>query len=257
MGAAASQITSLVIVYSTFYTGANQRKHQSSTSLAFVREFTGYRWIPAHKWPVTRKIFPFHEVIVGAKENFELVYKNWPPNGYESREQIYTHLVVLFTYEKQYVSCIIEKDNIRLYLKSTRNYEYRILMLQCRASWTGSPMGPCADGQDMEKRVKFWRNYCEAAIRTRFSVTRPFSCKDTDCLSARLDFSVLLDNDVIMSAIASQITSLPFVYSTVYLDADQTKHQSSKSLAFCAGKSPVTGEYPAQKANNAEQVSIW
>ena len=46
MGAIASQITSLTIVYSTVYSDADQRKHQSSALLAFVREFTGDRWIP-------------------------------------------------------------------------------------------------------------------------------------------------------------------------------------------------------------------
>ena len=46
MGAMASQITSLTIVYSTVYSGADQRQHQSSALLAFVREFTGHRWIP-------------------------------------------------------------------------------------------------------------------------------------------------------------------------------------------------------------------
>ena len=64
-------------------------------------------------------------------------------------------------------------------------------------------------------------------------------------------------NDVIMGAIASQITSLTIVYSTVYSDADQRKHQGSASLAFCAGNSPATGEFPAQMASNAEKVSIW
>ena len=44
MGAMGSQITSLMIVYLTVYSGADQRKHQSSASLAFV-EFTGDRWI--------------------------------------------------------------------------------------------------------------------------------------------------------------------------------------------------------------------
>ena len=42
-------------------------------------------------------------------------------------------------------------------------------------------------------------------------------------------------DDVIMTTIASQITSLTSVYSTVYLDADQRKHQSSASLAFVWG----------------------
>ena len=44
MGAMASQITRLTIVYSTVYSGADQRKHQTSASLAFVRGI--------HRWPV-------------------------------------------------------------------------------------------------------------------------------------------------------------------------------------------------------------
>ena len=47
--------------------------------------------------------------------------------------------------------------------------------------------------------------------------------------------TVCHNDDVIMSAIASQITSLMIVYSIVYSDADQRKHQSSASLAFVRG----------------------
>ena len=54
-----------------------------------------------------------------------------------------------------------------------------------------------------------------------------------------------------MGAIVSQITSRTIVYSTIYLGADQKKYQRSVSLAF------VTGEFPAQRSNNAENVSIW
>ena len=63
MGAMASKITSLIIVYSTVYSGADQRKHQSSASLAFVRG--NHRWSvnSQHKWPVTRKMFAFDDVI--------------------------------------------------------------------------------------------------------------------------------------------------------------------------------------------------
>ena len=64
MGATASQITSLTIVYSTVYSGADQRKHQSSESLPFVRGI--HRW-PVnypHKWPVTREMFPFDDVLM-------------------------------------------------------------------------------------------------------------------------------------------------------------------------------------------------
>ena len=46
MGAMASQITSLTIVCSTVYSSADQSKHKNSASPAFVREFTGDRWIP-------------------------------------------------------------------------------------------------------------------------------------------------------------------------------------------------------------------
>ena len=42
-------------------------------------------------------------------------------------------------------------------------------------------------------------------------------------------------NDVIMTTMAFQITSLTVVYSTAYSDADQRKHQSSASLAFVWG----------------------
>ena len=58
------QITSLTIVYSSVYSGADQSKHQSSASLAFVRGI--YRW-PAnspHKGQVTRKMFPFDDIIM-------------------------------------------------------------------------------------------------------------------------------------------------------------------------------------------------
>ena len=60
----ASQITSLTIVYSTDYSGQDQRKHQSSASLAFVRGIHRGPVNSPHKWPVTRKMFPFDEAIM-------------------------------------------------------------------------------------------------------------------------------------------------------------------------------------------------
>ena len=64
MDAVASQITSLEIVYSTVYSDVHQRKHQSSASLAFVRGIHRGPVNSPHKWPVTRKMFPFDDVIM-------------------------------------------------------------------------------------------------------------------------------------------------------------------------------------------------
>ena len=60
----ASQITSLTVVYSIVYSGVNQRKHQSSASLAFVWEIHRGPVNFPHKWPVPRKMFPFDDVIM-------------------------------------------------------------------------------------------------------------------------------------------------------------------------------------------------
>ena len=143
MGAIASLITSLTSVYSTVYSGADQRKHQSSGSLAFVRGTHRGPVNSPHKWPVTRKMFPFDDVII-----------------MNTVCRLLRFIVVLFhTY-------------------------------------------PC-------------------------------------CLPG---LHHLYYNAVIMSAMASQVTSLTIFYSTVYSGTDERN---------------ITGEFPAQRASNAENVSIW
>ena len=74
MGAMVSQITSLTNVYSTVYSGADQRKHQSSTSLAFMRGIHRWPVNSPHKWPVTRKMCPFDDVIMCKTRTS----KGWP-----------------------------------------------------------------------------------------------------------------------------------------------------------------------------------
>ena len=64
MGTIASQITSLTTVFSAVYSDADQRKHQSSASLAFVRGVPRGPVNSPHKWPVTRKMFPFDDVLM-------------------------------------------------------------------------------------------------------------------------------------------------------------------------------------------------
>ena len=72
MCAMASRTTSLTVDYSTIYSGADQRKHKSSTSLAVVRR--NHRWPvnSPHKCPVTRKMFPFDDVIMSRFPVFPL-----------------------------------------------------------------------------------------------------------------------------------------------------------------------------------------
>ena len=85
MNTMVSQITSLMIVYSTVYLGANQRKHQSSASLAFVWGI--HRWLvnSSHKGPVSQKMFPFDDVITQHRNlcQKQVFQANWriPTNG--------------------------------------------------------------------------------------------------------------------------------------------------------------------------------
>ena len=60
-----------------------------------------------------------------------------------------------------------------------------------------------------------------------------------------------------MSTMASQITSLTIVYSTVYSRIRSKKTSKFRVTGLCAGNSPVTGEFPTQRASIAENVSIW
>ena len=131
VGAMASQITSPTMVYSIVYSDADQRKHQSSASLAFVRGIHRWPVTSLHKWPVTRKMFPFDDVIMNAGSNILV-----PCHGVRSWHMIYLQV-----------------------------------------------------------------HY----------------------------------NDVIMSAVASQMTSVSIVSWTLGSGADQRKHQSSASLAFVRG----------------------
>ena len=64
-------------------------------------------------------------------------------------------------------------------------------------------------------------------------------------------------SDVIMSAMASQITSLATVSSTVYSRRRSQKTSKLRVTGLCEWKPPVTGEFTIQMASNTENVSIW
>ena len=64
MGAMASQITSLTIVYSTVYSDADQRNIKAPRHWPLCGEIHRGPVNSPHKWPVTRKMFPFDDVIM-------------------------------------------------------------------------------------------------------------------------------------------------------------------------------------------------
>ena len=64
-------------------------------------------------------------------------------------------------------------------------------------------------------------------------------------------------DDVIMGTVASQITSLAIVYSTVFSGCRSKKTSKLSVTGLCAGHSPGIGEFPAQMASNEDNVFIW
>ena len=78
----AFQITSLTIVCSIVYSDADQRKRQSSASLAFVWGNHRGPVNSPHKWPVTRKMFPFDDVIMRCVVNYGIDTHYQPTSQY-------------------------------------------------------------------------------------------------------------------------------------------------------------------------------
>ena len=75
------------ILYSTINSGTDHRKHQSSASLAFVRGIHRSPVNSPHKWPVTRKMLPFDDIIMD-----ELRYHSVGCYNIESPSE--THLIL-------------------------------------------------------------------------------------------------------------------------------------------------------------------
>ena len=152
----ASQITSLTMVYSTVYSGADQRKHQSSASLAFVRGI--HRWpvnFP-HKGPVTRKMFPFDDVIMNICFSSKMI----SIIGLNRK-----HIRAWFQYDCNWnISVDAWLIHISTYIQSVSNSKHWQSgfwlkpFLRCWHwvfSWRESPMRPVLDCQGLEL---LWRN---------------------------------------------------------------------------------------------------
>ena len=121
----ASQITSLTIVYSTIYSGADQKRHQSSASLAFMRGIHRWPVNSLHKGPETRKMFPFDDIIIKSVfqkiGSYHLLYKHifnhlvrltasltW------TSSKIYLFLITVFWHMKVGFLCMLAAGGLQL-----------------------------------------------------------------------------------------------------------------------------------------------
>ena len=114
IGAIASQITSLTIVYSTVYSGADQRKYQSSASLAFVRGIHRGPVNSPHKWPVTRKMSPFDDVIMDTLTCVNIDVLRIDLENCMSLSMMLENHIMIFQRHRQ-------KHEIKIYVEKTSN----------------------------------------------------------------------------------------------------------------------------------------
>ena len=130
MSTIASQINSLTIVYSTVYSDADQRKNESSTSLAFVWGIHRWPVNSPHKGPVTRKMFPFEDVIMSLCGNDSDIIGQMPFP--KMANQILFQIIV--THKSSYCFLAATKQLYKWYFPS--------VCLSVRLSVT--PFSPCS-----------------------------------------------------------------------------------------------------------------
>ena len=111
MGAMASQITSLTSVYSAVYSGVDQRKHQSSATLPFVRGIHRWPVNSPHKWPVTRKMFPFDDVIMVSVARYtHVIFTYIYIYKYIYRKYEYTYMPTFYCVASMYIRLVLKNS---------------------------------------------------------------------------------------------------------------------------------------------------
>ena len=163
MSAMASQITRLTIVYSTVYSDADARKHQNSAWLAFVRGI--YRWPvnSSNKWPVTRKVFPFDDVIMNWSHlPIELLFWHYIWYGYINIHShinfSYSKMTILWYWSRNCLMCETESIHVMIsplikhinvvkskfsVFSGTRWFSYLVLFMQHNGIYSNGIMGDC------------------------------------------------------------------------------------------------------------------
>ena len=195
-----SQITSLTIVYSIVYAGADQRKHQSSLSLTFVWGIHRWPVNSPHKRPVTRNMLPFDDVIMEHGTDTDTYCHNAQSPCPEP-----SHLCTLYTLSGRRASksCI-------------QGLSWCTIL-----HWNGLQLG-------------VWDYSYINYAATHFTLQwRHNGC---DGVSHHQPHYCLLNR--LFRPISEKTSKL-------------------RVTGLCVGNSPKTGEFPAQRASNADNVSIW
>ena len=205
MGAMASQITRLTIVYSTFYSGADQRKHKNSASRAFVRRIHRWPVNSPHKWPLTRRMFPFDDVIMVSLK----------PSTYPAQDSTATDYAIITIVDSRVIhpheieiTCIFQQEKytnsasiqIPCHLsKLTSKWPFKVdqvmsLFFRCNSvsTWMiklykhrmpfGDPLAICLSNK-LTKRSDFWKRWTTFC---KVVVTKTVNKNATsDCINCR------------------------------------------------------------------------
>ena len=138
MNAMASQITSLTIVYSAVYSGKDERKHQSSASLAFVRGIHRWPVNSPHKGPVTQKMFPFDDVIMMKRARTCINLKSYLPVGTCECYSGYKHCIFhIKTFDISAICCpdLNDPANGIMMTTSTDNVIGTVVVFRCDSGY--------------------------------------------------------------------------------------------------------------------------
>ena len=244
MNAQASRITSLTIVYSPVYLDADQRKHQSSASLAFVWGIHRGPVNSSHKGPVKRKMFPFDDVIMITVITHSRSYLS--PNCQDDRVcRATSHLF------GSHETCI-QKINI-----SPRDHIWEAfwlcpIRLECR--WAAAHHHSA--GRD---QFRYAPSQWETSLHCNdvsncvhsfiHSFIHSFMCTcDYENLYFVIFYCTLLENKLTTTLqtyyIAGPYCPNPMPSTSWW---HHEKETLSALLALCARNSPVTGEFPLQR----------
>ena len=112
MSAMASLITGVSIVYSTVCSDADQRKHQSSASLAFVKGIPQWPGNSPHKGPGTRKLFSFDDIIMVVRWEDRVGRSSVNISSFTVVDGLYLFSIKMFSFTSQ---CVVK------YMKTTKS----------------------------------------------------------------------------------------------------------------------------------------